>query len=192
MKKIIALLLLLTLLLSTLSCSCNDEELGERKTKQGILVDYFQFGLYYSLPESFIQKNYSDGDINYLYEDGEGYGDGYFFFEAFPREDIEEDLRENPDITVYEFANQFYIINDFDRWEYYEENDMAVLEADEFLFAEEGDEDAIPEYFRAIVVRSTECLYVIHMTCYSDNIDDFRDTFDKIQKSIAVQEAASE
>lgn len=191
MKKLIAIFLLLALSFSIVSCG-DEEKNSERETKQGTLVDYFQFGLYYSLPESFIQKNYSDGDINYLYEDGDGYGDGYFFFEAFPREDIEEDLRENPDITVYEFANQFYIINDFDRWEYYEENDMAVLEADEFLFAEEGDEDAIPEYFRAIVVRSTECLYVIHMTCYSDNIDDFRDTFDKIQKSIAVEEVVSE
>ncbi len=183
MKKLIAILLLLTLSFSIISCGDD-----ERMTEQGELVDYFQYGLYYSLPESFEQKNYSDGDINYLYKDGEGYGDGYFFFEAFPNEDIEEDLRENPDITVYEFANQFYIINDFDRWDYDDEKDMAVLEADEFIFGE-GD-DVIPEYFRAIVVRSSNCLYVIHMTCYSHNIDDFRDTFDKIQKSIAVQEVA--
>ena len=189
MKKITTLLLLIAFLFSMVSCSCNDEENTSRLTKQGMLVDYFQYGIFYSIPESFVLTNDSDGDVNYLYEDGEGYGDGYFFIEALPNEDIEEDLHENPNITVYEFAYSFFLINPMDRWEYYDDKDMAVIEADEYLFGE-GD-DVTPEYFRVIIVRSSECLYIVHMTCFSQNIEDFRETFDMIQESIVVQEPSA-
>ena len=165
-KKTVTLLIVLTLVLSLFSCGCDEESSTE-------VEGYYQLGLAYSLPTSFQMNNYNYGDLSY--DDGKG---GYFFFSAFSGDEIEEDMHENPEISVREYTEIFKNLRApiGTEYDYDEETDSAVLE-----YVIESDRN---EYYRHMIIRGPLYLYQISMSCYEDDIDDYEEIFDKIIESI--------
>ena len=97
MKKLLALLIALTISLSLISCG--DEEYGDDTH----LHPYYQLGLYYSLPDDFVQRNLSYGDLVYTN------GDAYFIINYYDETTITEDMLLHPDITPKEFAESYVL-----------------------------------------------------------------------------------
>ena len=166
MKKTAALLIILTLVLSLFSCGCDE---GGSTEFEG----YYQLGLAYSLPTSFQMNNYNYGDLSY--DDGKG---GYFFFSAFSGDEIEEDMHENPEITVREYTEIFINLHAPLDTEYvYDEKTDSTV----FGYVIEAEPN---EYYRHMIIRGPGYLYQISMSCYEDDIDDYEEIFDKIIESI--------
>ena len=170
MKKIVALILLLLLSLSMFSC-------GDKAVEDEEFLGYYQLGLAYSIPKSFELKNYNYGDLTYA--DGEG---AYFFFSAFSPEEIEEDMKQNPDITVQEYTEIFKLmVAPLDtEYEYDSEKGMSDFE---YVYEYDDEED---EYYRHVILRGSAYLYQITMSCYASDADKYEKAFDVIVSSISA------
>lgn len=191
MKKAIALMILLALSVSLISCGKNDKE-DEKENQyyvEDAFVPYYEMGFYYALPAAFEMKNFSYGDV--VFADGNG---AYFYFTALDSEELNEDWIMAGDISTREFAQ--VIVNDLDSksevkpdglgYQYREEDSSAHFE----YFFEYGD-DSPSEYYRYMIIRNSVYLYVITLTCNTEDAERYDTVFDRIIKTIKVEEPQS-
>ena len=176
MKKIIAIILLLHVaILSFTGC-------GNKEPKKDV-IEYNELGLYYTLPPSFVEKEVPYGDMNY--SDQDSGGSGYFFFSVFSSEGLEENQGVRGDITVKEYMTEFIGWKDI-RSEYSYDVTRDIAAVDYVYTYPDGEfED---EYYLHIVMRGTDHLYLITMSCnYADFESTYKQIFTEIRASISAQ-----
>lgn len=169
MKKILSTVIILMLLFSLFSCGNSKDD--------GRFLDYYETGLYYSIPKDYEKRNLTYGDFTYTN------GEAYFFFSAFDEVDITEDMRLDSDITVKEFTETYIIFLPFDvEYEY----DKAMNASHfEYVYEYEGGVTE-SEYYRHMIVRTEAYLYHVTLSCPEKLTEEYRDDFDRIIKSIKV------
>ena len=164
--------------LSALVCclgSCFDE--GEEENPNG---EYHVFGLHYTLGEGYTKINvpYSEN----CYTNGET----YFFFSVFSGSGLEE-MNVSADISVEVFMQKFLVWNYQNPYIYEYDKDKNVAIAhyvSSDLLIPEDVEDSEPEYFYTVVLRDTDHLYVIHMSCKPEDFETHRPHFETVANSL--------
>ena len=170
-KKILCFILAMTLIFTCLlSCDEADEENGE----------YHVFGLHYTLGEGYTKINvpYSEN----CYTNGET----YFFFQVFSGEGLEE-IGVDDDITVELYMQKFLNWNYQDPfiYTYDEDRNLAYahyLSSDMLVPDEAGESEA--EYFYTAVLRGSDHLYIVNMSCAPALLDNYRSHFEDIIASL--------
>ena len=170
-KKILCFMLAAAMLLGCL-ISCGEEELAEG--------EYHVFGLHYTLGEGYNKINvpYSEN----CYTDGEA----YFFFQVYSGEGLEE-IGVDDDITVELYMQKFLNWNYQDPfiYEYDKDRNLAYahyLSSDMLVPEDAGEAD--PEYFYTAVLRGTNHLYIVNMSCSPDVLDKYSSRFEDIIASL--------
>ena len=167
MKKLLIILICLSVLL--FSC-------GEGGSESGF-TEMSAYGLSYRLPTYMYSKNVPYGDVNYTD------GDAWFFFNAFGEVEMAEDLMINVDTTVLEYTEDFLIFNPYtDDFDYDEERNAATFE---YVYDYE-DGETPKEYYRYLITRSEDCLYVVVLSCNESSIDKYKADFDAVMNSIRL------
>ena len=172
MKKIILKGLGIVLIISLLLCafvSCNEEEENEG--------DYYVYGLHFNLGEGY--KSITVPYAENCYTNGES----FFFFHVYSGEGLEE-LGFLPDISVERYTQQFCLLNSLDPYDYEYDSARDVATLDYVHIYDKDDEGTAhldPEFYFHIIMRGTEHLYIITMSC--DEAD--RETYEPIFKSRA-------
>lgn len=171
MKKIIAVFLLLTLSFSLFSCG------KDKKGDEVEFTDYYEYGLFYSIPSDLEVRNLSYGDITYVKDDI------YFFFNTFDEVDLTEDMLISPDTTVIEYTEMYilFLLMDID-YEYDQATDST-----EFEYVYSYDDGVTPdEYYRHMILRNETYIYQVTISCDAVNKDAYKDTFDRVMNSILL------
>ena len=180
MKKILAVILILILSFSIASCSsCNDE--GEHSHSH--LEAYYEMGFHYGLPASFVEEpKLPYGDRVYKDEGG-----AYFYFNAFDGEELEEDWLLNPSVSVEDFTATVLGGLPFTvEFDYESSNDSTHFE---YVWEYNGEEENTPsEYYRYMVIRSTDYVYVVTLVCNASDKAEYKEAFDDIINSIKLDE----
>ena len=128
--------------------------------------------LQYILPENFEETNYGYGE-ELEYSDGKG---AYFFFNSYDAEEMMEDQGQAPDISVQEYAQICITVwNVNSKPVYDKERDAVTFE----YYIENAN-----EYYRHLVIRGSEKLFLFTLSCDADDVEKYREEFDKIFNSI--------
>ena len=171
MKKILSIIIAFTLIFALFSCGCQED--SER------FEDYYQMGLFYSIPRSFEQRNLSYGDC--VYTDGEA----YFFFNAFDEQNLVEDMHLSPEIPAKEYTELYILFLNMDVEYEYDEETMSTY----FEYVYEYDDGVTPnEYYRHMISRNDTYVYQATVTCNEEDKDKYSDVFDKIMQSVRVNQ----
>ena len=179
MKKTLAVLLLIAISLFAASCSsCNDEH--EHEDELGTQV--YEAGFHYNVPDSFTyEEKLAYGDR--VFKDANG---AYFFFNAFSGEDIEEDWHLAPDAGVRDvFASVISGLPFSVDYEHRESDDSIHFD---YVWTYEDAEGMEPEYYRYMIVRTTDYVYIITLTCPASEEESYKEIFDDIIDSISLDE----
>ena len=171
MKKIIAAIIILVISLSALSCTDKDEN------EEVKLIPYFELGLYYSIPEEFEGRNLPYGDMTY------SNGDAYFFFNAFDKATLGEDMLVSPDISPVEYTETYILFLPFSvPYRYNEETNTTLFE---YVY-DYDDGVSESEYYRHMILRTEDYLYHVTLSCYEDDAKKYDELFDRIMDSVNV------
>ena len=170
MKKLIAFLMLLTFSVSLVSCKKNE-------AKEENFTDYYELGLFYSIPSDLELRNLPYGDYTYVKDDI------YFFFNTFDEVDLTEDMLISPDTTVIEYTEMYilFLLMDVD-YDYDKDTDST-----EFDYVYSYDDGVTPdEYYRHMILRNETYIYQVTISCDAVNKDAYKDVFDRIMDSILL------
>ena len=172
MKKVLAMILLLSCLFTLYSCG--DDENG---TDSGML-QYYQYGLGFRLPENFELKKLQDIDASY------SDGNLWFVLNAFDENEMLGTLRlPSADMTVKEYTEYFLIQNPYTKdYEYDEERNASTFN---YVY-DYGTDKRENEYFSYLITRSKENLYVVIVYCDEKDFEKYSSVFDEIINSIIV------
>ena len=130
--------------------------------------------LQYILPDDFKETNYGYGE-ELEYSDGKG---AYFFFNSYDAEEMQENQKQAPDIGVKEYAQICITVwNVNSKPVYDKERDAVTFE----YYIEDAN-----EYYRHLVIRGSEKLFLFTLSCDSDAVEEYREKFDKIFDSIVL------
>ncbi len=156
----------IVLIIASLLCvftSCKENEEG-----------YHTYGLHFDLGEGYNSINVPYADDCYTN------GEAFFFFRLFSGEGLEE-LGYAPDISVVRYTQQFCLENALDPYDYEYDaaRDVTTLQyIHEYDRNDEGTAHLPPEFYYHMIMRGTDHLYIITMTC--DEAD--RETYEPIFK----------
>ena len=180
MKKLTAIILFLTLLLSVVSCGGEDFGFSiDEDTENG----YHELGLYFKLPKEFTKKNVPYAEVYYSNSDGAS-----FMFNVYNGAAIEE-LGYDGDISVEDYTKKFIILNGLDMiYDYSEETGKSVIEYN-YSYPDYGDGTALPdEYTVHLIMRGTSHLYVITMVSETAKYEsDYKAIFEELVSIIYAE-----
>lgn len=172
-KKLLSLIFIFATVVATLA-SCNEPPEEES--------EYHVFGLHYDLGTGYIKINvpYSEN----CYTNSER--DTYFFFSVFSGSGLEE-IGVAADISVEVFMQKFLVWNYQDPfiYEYDSKKNVAIaryLSSDQLLPEDAGESD--PEYFYTVVLRGSDHLYVVHLSCKPEGLEANKAHFDEVIASL--------
>ncbi len=172
MKKIIMIILVISSILLS-ACECNN---GDQRVPENF-VEYNELGLNFILPEGFSRKEYSYGQV--CFSDRDVGGNGYFFFDVYSAEGLENDLYLPGDITVKDFMTQYVNEKDFITTDFSYDIKRDIASVDYVYSYPNGE---LPdEYYVHIVMRGAEHLYFITMSCDNSSVTEYKSKFIKMR-----------
>ena len=172
MKKILCMILLAALAFSLAACSGGG---GPTLNADG-LVEYSESGLEFALPENMTRRTVSYADI--CYSDGTA----EFFVYFYSRDALMTDLYfSDKDITVGEYADWFVGINGYDGVAKKPDESGKKIEM-HYVHEPDGENT----FYTDIIMRNSECLIHVTLSCPAENIADYAPAFEIWKKYIAL------
>ena len=168
-KKVVAVILIIASLVFVVT-SCDKDD--------GV---YHVYGLHFDIGEGYqsIKVPYAEN----CYTNGEA----YFFFHVYSGQGIEEELGYAADISVEDYTKKFALLNGRDPYdyEYDKERDVSVLH---YVYEYDPNDEEMgqndPELFYHMIMRGTEHLYIVTMSCAADKSDVYEPKFREWIKNI--------
>ena len=172
MRRILTkILLVLLIIASSLSVITSCKDKGE----------YYVYGLHFNIGEGYqsIKVPYAEN----CYTNGEA----YFFFHVYSAQGIEEELGYPGDISVEDYTKKFALLNGRDPYDYdYDkERDVSVIHyVYEYDSTDEEMGDNPPELYYHMIMRGSEHLYIVTMSCESSMSEVYEPQFKEWIKTI--------
>ncbi|MBR5140548.1 MAG: hypothetical protein IKV16_05780 [Clostridia bacterium] len=186
MKKIIALTMALLISLSLISCGGDSEHEHEHEHEDSeTYINYFEGGIYFSLPGDYVTKKYPYGDYVYVCDNSTTTETekAYFILNIYDEVELEEDMRLPKTISVREYAQ--IIVTDMmcDDYKYDAATDSATFD---YVYKYTDDSGMPNEYYLYKILRNEDSLYQIVLSCDEEDISKYKDTFNAILKTVTL------